>query len=299
MTNSWQVSNSCDAHRGTAEQAGARKGKNAQAKATQQKGRFKGLVAKSHGKSAGHAAHGAQGKSGHAGKAGHQAHKPGHIVHTKGGGYIHYGGNVAANTHKGDGPWWAKQPAKPGGHGPNPGGGHGPNPGSGHGPNPGGGHGPNPGGGHGPNPGGGHGPNPGGGHGPNPGDGHGPNPGGGNGPNPGGGHGPNPGDGPGKPDKVPGPKKQNKADQHIPRLADPAYGDGKSTMGGEDRPNPRAISNAVAAQNGQQTQAAKGVSSMVWNWGQFIDHDVVLTKEGEEKADIIAPKGDKSFDPFG
>jgi len=55
-------------------------------------------------------------------------------------------------------------------------------------------------------------------------------------------------------------------------------------MSGKDRPAPRDISNAVAAQNNQETKNDNNASDLLWSWGQFIDHDMVLTKEGEEAA---------------
>ena len=99
---------------------------------------------------------------------------------------------------------------------------------------------------------------------------------------------------PGLPDNEPVP-----AGQPFSRLTDKSYVDDGSTMAGADRPNPRAISNAVVEQGGERTFADKGASSLLWNWGQFIDHDLGLTRESEEHANIAVPKGDGKFDPQG
>jgi len=84
-----------------------------------------------------------------------------------------------------------------------------------------------------------------------------------------------------------------------------AYGDGISTMGGDGRPSPRAISNAVVAQPNVPGQA--GISNFIWMWGQFIDHDLDLTPTSAtsvapfcvETANVSVPQGDPVFDPLG
>ncbi len=71
----------------------------------------------------------------------------------------------------------------------------------------------------------------------------------------------------------------------------------KGELSGADRPNPREISNKIADQDGKQTSNSNNASDLFWSWGQFIDHDMILTKGGEEKANISVPKGDPDFDP--
>ena len=61
------------------------------------------------------------------------------------------------------------------------------------------------------------------------------------------------------------------------RLAPAAYADGVSAPAGADRPNPRTISNALNAQE-SPTADPRRLSDFVWQWGQFIDHDLVLTE---------------------
>ena len=94
--------------------------------------------------------------------------------------------------------------------------------------------------------------------------------------------------------------EMNEADTPLLRITSHAYGDGYSSMAGGDRPGPREISNAVLAQGDQKVFAATGASDVLWQWGQFLDHDLDLT-EGDprlETAPIQIPKGDAFFDPF-
>lgn len=65
------------------------------------------------------------------------------------------------------------------------------------------------------------------------------------------------------------------------------------------RANPRAISNAVSAQSAAGLGNARNLSSMVWQWGQFIDHDFALVDESSEAMNIAVPMGDPVFDPAG
>ncbi len=73
------------------------------------------------------------------------------------------------------------------------------------------------------------------------------------------------------------------------------YSDGLGSM--MPRVSARAVSNAVGAQSaplGNQLD----LSSMFWQWGQFIDHDFALVAEGNtESAPIQIPAGDPWFDP--
>ncbi|MDP3937074.1 MAG: peroxidase family protein [Deltaproteobacteria bacterium] len=78
------------------------------------------------------------------------------------------------------------------------------------------------------------------------------------------------------------------------------YGDGVWTPAGADRPSAREISNLVCAQ-GSLLPISVPVTSFVWQWGQFLDHDIDLTAGGApaEPFDIPVPLGDPYFDPFG
>ncbi len=79
-----------------------------------------------------------------------------------------------------------------------------------------------------------------------------------------------------------------------------AYADGASIPAGGDLPSAREVSNAVVAQS-DSLPNADGVSDFVWQWGQFLDHDIDLTPEvePEEAWDIAVPAGDLWFDPQG
>ena len=72
------------------------------------------------------------------------------------------------------------------------------------------------------------------------------------------------------------------------------YADGISAPAGGDRPNTREVSNAVVAQSGSIVNA-KGVSDMLMQWGQFLDHDLDLTRAGGVESMPIAVTGDPVF----
>ena len=76
------------------------------------------------------------------------------------------------------------------------------------------------------------------------------------------------------------------------------YADGISLPGGVNRPNARAISNTLFAQDSLITDALN-LSDFVWVFGQFIDHDITIVPDGNELANISVPLGDPWFDPFG
>ena len=78
------------------------------------------------------------------------------------------------------------------------------------------------------------------------------------------------------------------------------YGDGVSSLAGADRPSARAVSNAVAAQE-EPIPNPHGASDYLWQWGQFLDHDIDLTDgtDPPESAPIAVPAGDVWFDPTG
>ncbi|MCY7296304.1 peroxidase family protein [Alteromonas sp. a30] len=86
---------------------------------------------------------------------------------------------------------------------------------------------------------------------------------------------------------------------HLSRLSRAAYADGISEVNGADRPNVREISNLIFGRQNADTPNFKNASDLLWQWGQFIDHDFGLTEgtHPEEPADIIIPTGDKWFDP--
>jgi hypothetical protein len=89
------------------------------------------------------------------------------------------------------------------------------------------------------------------------------------------------------------------AGHSFPRRLAAAYSDGVGAPAGEDRPNPRTVSENVLAERGREQDAA-GRSDMVWSWGQFLDHDLSFTPAGQAPDWVIhVPAGDHSFDPQG
>ena len=69
------------------------------------------------------------------------------------------------------------------------------------------------------------------------------------------------------------------SDTTLGRITTPAYADGISTMAGPTRPNPRDISNAIG-QIASLLPNNRHLRSYVWQWGQFLDHDIDLTPGG-------------------
>ena len=81
-----------------------------------------------------------------------------------------------------------------------------------------------------------------------------------------------------------------------------AYADGSSEPRGGSTsvlPGARAISNAVAAQSGPVVNR-RGASDWLWQWGQFLDHDLGLTEtsHNNDAFAIPVPMGDALFDPM-
>jgi hypothetical protein len=86
--------------------------------------------------------------------------------------------------------------------------------------------------------------------------------------------------------------------EELLRKAAAEYGDGIYTLAGADRPSPRVISNAIAAQETTDL-SNRDLSAFIYVWGQFLDHDIDLTSTGTTAAAIAVPKGDAQFDPTG
>lgn len=85
----------------------------------------------------------------------------------------------------------------------------------------------------------------------------------------------------------------------LSRIANSDYGDGISSLAGEGRASARSISNIVCDQE-DSIPNPLNASDFVWQWGQFVDHDIDLTEGADpaEPADIAVPAGDAWFDPF-
>lgn len=82
--------------------------------------------------------------------------------------------------------------------------------------------------------------------------------------------------------------------EHLLRYGRPSYYGGKSELTNQDRPNPRDVSNAVCKTDGDKPNC-RGLSDIVWAWGQFLDHELDLS-EGTEPAEprpITTPPDDE------
>ena len=88
------------------------------------------------------------------------------------------------------------------------------------------------------------------------------------------------------------------AGTRLRRLTSAAYADGVSAPAGPDRPSARAISDAIIAQS-ESIPSRAGLSGFVFQWGQFVDHDLDLTALASpvEEFDVPVPPWDPIFDP--
>ena len=88
------------------------------------------------------------------------------------------------------------------------------------------------------------------------------------------------------------------AGTQLLRSVNPDYSDGISSLAGDLRLGARAISNIVSAQS-ESIPNTMEASDFVWQWGQFLDHDIDLTEAADpaEPAPIPVPAGDPQFDP--
>ncbi|OED42435.1 hypothetical protein AB833_07315 [Chromatiales bacterium (ex Bugula neritina AB1)] len=100
-------------------------------------------------------------------------------------------------------------------------------------------------------------------------------------------------------------KNSGAANTEFTRLVPQDKTRAPDTETGKALPNARDISNAVFAENGDPKLDPNGTSNILWQWGQFNDHDITATakpdtRAGEpgEKAPISVPTGDRALDPF-
>ncbi len=69
-------------------------------------------------------------------------------------------------------------------------------------------------------------------------------------------------------------------DTMLRRVLPDDYGDQVSSMAGSGRPSPREISNFICAED-ERTVNSLGATDFLWQWGQFLDHDIDLTETHE------------------
>ena len=90
-------------------------------------------------------------------------------------------------------------------------------------------------------------------------------------------------------------------DERLLRIAAADYADGISSPAGDDRPSAREISNALADHADEDTPNERDLTAYIYVWGQFLDHDLDLTK-GASPSELFfvnVPTGDPEFDPNG
>ena len=88
------------------------------------------------------------------------------------------------------------------------------------------------------------------------------------------------------------------AETSLVNIAPLAYSDGFSTPNGQNRPNPRTISNAISKQEGDILDP-NGLTNLTTFFGQFLDHDLSLTADADRPINIQVPTGDEFLDPEG
>ena len=88
------------------------------------------------------------------------------------------------------------------------------------------------------------------------------------------------------------------AGSKLLRISGSEYSDGISAPAGPSRLSPREISNMVVAQT--ESIPNTKASDFVWQWGQFVDHDMDLTPPAIpcESFNIPVPGDDSFFVPF-
>ena len=91
--------------------------------------------------------------------------------------------------------------------------------------------------------------------------------------------------------------EQGMAGGEIFRASPANYADGINTINDADKPNPRVVSNVLFDQGDQQILDKYSLSDYVWAFGQFLDHDITETSNGDETVDIIIPDDDEVFIP--
>ena len=89
------------------------------------------------------------------------------------------------------------------------------------------------------------------------------------------------------------------AGQQFLRVSEAAYADRISSPAGASRPSARAVSNALSGSPEDGILNDRDLTAFVYAWGQFIDHDIILTRQATsgDTFSIVVPTGDPWFDP--
>lgn len=90
----------------------------------------------------------------------------------------------------------------------------------------------------------------------------------------------------------------NTSHSQLARMVSSDYSDLVAAPSGATRPSARTVSNVIASQSGSHPNGRRA-SDFLWQWGQFLDHDLDLTDgvAPAQAADIEVPMGDPWFDP--
>ena len=93
--------------------------------------------------------------------------------------------------------------------------------------------------------------------------------------------------------------EEGMADIQLLRIAPVGFEFAMSGDMQDDLPDARTISNEVHRQR-ELTPNAAQATDMLWQWGQFLDHDISLTPSSviSSRRSIPIPQGDPEFDPF-
>jgi hypothetical protein len=92
----------------------------------------------------------------------------------------------------------------------------------------------------------------------------------------------------------PGDQSSNAANTDFARIGEAHFADGEYSL--IEGPNPRTISNVVVGEGDAAVPNNEGLSGFMYAWGQFIDHDLDLTRsDGTTHIDVQIPTGDPIF----
>ena len=80
------------------------------------------------------------------------------------------------------------------------------------------------------------------------------------------------------------------------RGADAAYSDGVGALARQDAASAREISQTLGETGGDYVANEAGLSNMFWAWGQFVDHDITLSRDSEAAGQMnLSGGGDSVF----